>query len=239
VNRVPRLVAFLSLVVICVLAPRSLSVADPVGSPASSLRKGQWMFGLGTGGVVNRGAKGAGDPEQGLYRIEHFRGYGLTDWLSIYAKVGWAYLRVEDGTSLDGANDFGSNLLLGAQLKSRLWQNAKKNWEWNGSIQYLWVGAPHRRNKNQGEWQEWQVATTTARAFGRLKPYVGVKYSLVDFDFKVRKSGETIQSGTYKQEGRVGPVLGTDYLVGEDVIVNVESAYIDGAEVTVAVAHAF
>lgn len=197
------------------------------------------MFGLGTGGVINRGAKGAGDPEEGLYRIEHFRGYGLTDWLSLYAKVGWAYLRVNDSTSANGANDFGSNLLLGAQLKSRLWQNAKKNWEWNGSVQYLWVGAPHRRNKHQGEWQEWQVATTTARSFGRLKPYMGVKYSLVDFDFKLRKGDETIQRGTYKQEARVGPVLGTDYLVGEDVIVNVESAYIDGAEVTAAIAHAF
>lgn len=230
---------FLNLVVICVLAPLPSAMADPVGSPASSLRKGQWLFGLGAGGVINRGAKGPGDPQEGLYHLEHFRGYGLTDWLSVYAKVGWGYLRVDDGTSASGANDFGHNLRLGAQLKSRLWHNAKKTWEWNGSVQYLWVGAPHRRGKNQGEWQEWQVATTTAASLGRMKPYVGIKCSLVNFDFKLRKGGETVQRGTYQQDAWLGPVLGADYLVGEDVIVNVESAYLDGAEVTVAVAHAF
>ena len=223
----------------CFLVQAPPSHADPVGSPASILRKRQWAFGVTTGGVLGRGATGAGDPHQHLYRAEHFRGYGLTDWLSLYAKVGWAYLRVTDDTATNDAVDFGSNLLLGAQLKSRLWQNAKRTWEWNGSAQYLWVGAPHRRGKNQGQWQEWQVATTTARSFGRLKPYVGLKCSLVNFDFKIRKSGEVIQSGTYKQDAWLGPVLGTDYLVGEDVVVNVESAYIDGAEVTASVAHVF
>lgn len=230
---------FLNLVVVCMLAPLPATMADPIGSPASSLRKGQWMFGLGSGGVLGRGAKGAGDPEEGLYYIEHVRGYGLTDWLSLYGKVGWAYLRVTDGTSASGAHDFGSNLRLGAQLKTRLWHHAKHQWEWNGSVQYLWVGAPHRRDKNQGRWQEWQVATTTAKSLGRLKPYAGIKCSLVNFDVKLRKAGETVQRGTYKQDAWLGPVLGADYLVGEDIIVNVESAYLDGAEVTVAVAHAF
>ena len=213
--------------------------AEPVGSSAGVLRKGQWLFGLNAGGVLGRGAKGSGDPQEGLYSATHFRGYGLTDWLSLFGKVGWAYLRVNDGQALTGANDFGSNLLLGAQVKGRLWHNVKHDLEWDASTQYLWIGAPHRRGRNQAQWQEWQFATTAAKGFGRLKPYVGVKVSLVRFDFHLRRGGHDAEKGSYEQDGFLGPVLGMDYAVREDTIVNVETSYLNGAEVNVGVARTF
>ena len=215
------------------------SQAEPVGGPSALLKKGQWSFGLGAGGVLGRSAKGAGDPREGLYSVEHFRGYGLTDWLSVYGKVGWAYLRVTDSTALNNVNDFGSNLLLGAQLKNRFWRSVRNEWEWDGSVQYLWVGVAHRRGKNQAQWQEWQFATSVAKPFGRLKPYVGLKTSLVNLDFHLRRGGKDAADGAYKQDGWIGPMFGTDYAIGEDTVVNVETAYINGADVSVAVGRNF
>ena len=215
------------------------SSAEPVGSPAGLLKKGQWLFGLSTDGVLGRGAKGSGNPSIGLYQVGHYRGYGVTDWLSLFGKVGWAYLRVTDGQAERGANTFGSNLLISGGVKARLWRNAKRDWEWDASTQYVWIGAPHRRGRNQAQWQEWQFATTTAKTFGRLTPYAGMKVSLVQLDYHLRRGGKDVQKSSYKPDGFLGPVLGADYAVREDTVVNVESSYINGAEVTVGVARTF
>ena len=215
------------------------SQAEPVGSPSGVLKKGQWSFGLSTDNALGRGAKGSGNPSIGLYQVGHYRGYGVTNWLSLFGKVGWAYLRVSDEQAVNQANTFGSNLMIGGGVKARVWRNAKRDWEWDASAQYVWIGAPHRRTRSQGQWQEWQFATTTAKSFGRLKPYAGVKMSLVQFDYNLRRAGKGTQKGSYKPDGFLGPVLGADYAVREDTVVNVESSYVNGAEVTLAVARTF
>ena len=232
---IPRLASVTVIVVTGFLLCQAYASAEPVGSPSGVLRKGQWLLGLGAGGVFGRivkaTASGASTNES-VYNIQHVRGYGLTDWLSLYGKIGWASMIVSDaGVS----NDFGSNLLLGAQVKTRLWHHPRWNCEWDGSFQYLWIGAPHQRSHHQGRWQEYQVATSVAKSFGRITPYVGVKASLVNFSYKLRKNGHITTIGKYKPRGIAGPIVGADYVVGEDMIINIESAYINGPELTVTV----
>lgn len=233
----------LILVMACILCRPPELVAEPVGSPSSILKKGQWAMGLGGGAVLDR--KMSGDAKALVYHGGHFRGYGLTDGLSLYGKLGLAYLEADDASikkanSSSTTNSFGRNLLSSVQLKGRLWQNAKKTWEWDGSIQYVDIRA-RRKGKNEARWQEWQFATSVAKAIGRLKPYVGVKYSMVDMRFRVRENGSLLTQGTYDEDAPVGFFLGTDYYVGEqeDVIVNVETSYLDGAEVAVSIAYTF
>ena len=231
----PRLASIVALITAGVCLYQADGLAEPVGSPSGILRKGQWLLGLGSGGVFGRTVKataGGTSTDESVYNIEHVRGYGLTDWLSLYGKIGWAYMAVSDAGV---QNSFGSNLLLGGQVKARIWHHPRWNCEWDGSLQYLWIGAPHQRGRNQGLWQEYQLATSVAKSFGRFTPYIGAKASLANFSYKLRKNGKITTIGQYKPRSTVGPFVGADYVVGEDLIVNIESAYINGSELTVTV----
>ena len=217
--------------------------AEAVGSPASILRKGKWAFGLGGSALPAKDLRG--DATAMVYQLGHFRGYGLTDRLSIYGKIGVAYLQVDDSSikkrnTSSTTNRFDANVLSSVQLKGRIFESRNKNWEWDGSLQYVDIRA-RRRDKNVGRWHEWQFATSVAKSFNRLKPYLGLKYDTVKFHYKVRENGELLQQGTYKENQPIGLFLGTDVYFGqfEDVIVNVEGSYLNGTEVSVAVSYTF
>lgn len=216
--------------------------AEPVGSPASILKKGKWVMGLAGSATPERALDG-GDAT--IYALGHSRGYGLTDWLSVYGKIGGAYIEVDDPsivrtTESSTSNSFGGNLLAGAQVKARLLASHRFNTEWDGSIQYVDMRARHK-GKNEGRWHEWQFATSVAKAFGRVKPYLGAKLSLVKFAYKVRENGSLIAHGDYLQDSPVGAFVGTDVYLGpqEDVVLNLESSYLDGAELAISIAYTF
>jgi opacity protein-like surface antigen len=180
-----------------------------------------------------------------VYQAGHLRGYGLTDWLSVYGKIGWAHLEVDDPTIIKRgetgtSNSFGENLLLSVQVKGRLWRHAASGWEWDGSARYVDMRA-ERKDDNEGRWSEWQFATSVAKRWGRFTPYGGAKFSTVNFKYKVREDGTTIRQDTYKEDGSLGPFLGVDLSLGQDrdVVVNLESAYVGGPEVTLAVSYTF
>jgi len=232
----------LFLIALAVLWPEALH-AEPSGSPASILKKGQWVMGLGGGSLVKREMKG--NAEATAYNVGHYRGYGLTDRLSLYGKIGAAYLEVDDATIIKASdpsatNDFGLNVLSSGQVKYKIFEDANQTWEWDGSLQYVDIRKRHT-GKNEAQWHEWAFATSVARAFGRIKPYLGVKYSVVDFQYKIRENGQLLQQGHYKEDGPVGVFFGTDAYFGEeeDVLINVESTYLNGAEVDVAIAYTF
>jgi hypothetical protein len=231
------------VILACGLCRTSEVYGEAVGSPASILKKGQWVMGLGGGGFLDRGLRGGAETTG--YQLGHFRGYGLTDRLSFYGKIGGAYLEVDDASikkvnELSSTHRFGAAVLVSVGLKARIWENAKKDWEWDGNLQYVDIRARHR-NKNDGRWHEWLFATSVAKSFGRVKPYVGVQYSLLDFEYIVRQNGNFLTQGSYQGKGRVGALLGTDVYFGqfEDVIVNVETSYLNGPEVNVAVMYTF
>ena len=216
--------------------------AEAVGSPASILKKGKWVMGLG-GGFLERNLKG--DAKAKVSQGGHFRGYGLTDWLSVYGKIGLGYLSVDDPSIVKTGdvlttNDFDSNVLSSVQVKGKLFEHKKTGVEWDGSVQYVDLRKRHK-GENEGRWHQWQLATGVAKSLGRLKPYAGVQYSIVDFTYRVREQGALLRQGTYEEEGHTGFFFGTDYTFGrsEDVILNIETSYLDGAEVNVALAYTF
>lgn len=236
-------IAGLCMMVAASLCHATSASAEAIGSPASILKKGKWTFGLGGSALPDRDLKG--DATATVYQFGHFRGYGLTDRLSIYGKIGVAYLEIEDSsikkrTSASATNQFDANVLSSVQLKGRLFESRNKSWEWDGSLQYIDIRKRHR-GKNEGRWHEWQFATSVAKSFNRLKPYLGLKYNTVNFQFKVRENNELLQQGTYKENQPIGLFMGTDVYFGryEDVIVNVEGSYLNGTEVSVAVAYTF
>ena len=217
--------------------------AEPVGSPASILKKGKWIFGLITGGIPGRELDGGA--ETMLFQIAHFRGYGLTDWLSVYGKLGVAYAELDDPfiVKQDGSSShwFGANALSGGQVKVRFFKSKRSHWEWDGSLQYTDVRRHSRGTKNEFRFHDWQVATGLAKPLGRFTPYAGVKYSLANLIFRVREGGQLLALGKHHSDQSAGFYVGSDLSMGqyEDVVINVEGGYVDGLEAAVSVAHSF
>lgn len=233
---------------VCVILLLALGQAPPlhaeaVGSPASVLKKGKWAMGLGGGVTPERSLKGSAEAR--VYQAGHFRGYGLTDWLSLYGKIGLASIEVDDPAIVktsdpSSKNDFGLNILSSLQLKGKLFEHKRTGWEWDGSIQYVDMRRRHK-GKNEGRWHQWQFATSVAKPLGRLTPYAGVQYSIVDFTYRVRENGNLVRQDKYEEDSPVGAFFGTDWSFGqsEDVVLNVETSYHDGAEVNVGIAYLF
>ena len=213
--------------------------AESMGSPAGILKKGRWTMGLGGGALVDRGMElaGSSSPEATIYHGGHFRGYGLTDWLSLYGQIGGASLEVTDGTT---TNDFGGVLLLSAQVRGRFWRHEKTDFEWDGSLHVMRLRSRHTGD-NEGDWDELQLATSVAKGFGSFKPYLGVKVSVIDFDFTLRKDGVITRQDSYTQDGTAGFFMGSDFYLGktDNVVLNVETAFVDGTEVTMGLSYIF
>jgi hypothetical protein len=219
------------------------SFAESVGSPASILKKGQWVMGLAGGGT--KGREMNGEAETHITHGGHYRGYGLSDRVSVYLKLGAAFIEIDDPAikktnDLDPRNSFGTNFMTGLALKTKLFESVAHRWEWDGSLHYLDLRQRHK-SKNELRWHEWQFATSVAKEIGRVKPYIGIKYAVVNALYRVRQDGKPLKDGRYKEKTRVGLFVGTDCYLGEseDVILNIESAYQDGPEVTVSLAYTF
>lgn len=216
--------------------------AEPIGSPAGILKKGKWVFTLGGGATLDRPLDG--DATVAIIHGGHGRGYGLTDRLSLYGKIGAASVEVEDPSiqtrDLSTTHDYGMNLLTSLQLKSKLWESQDEQWEWDGSVQYVDIRRG-QKGDTEGRWHQWQVATSLARSLGRFKPYGGVVLSAVSFHYKVLENGVILKQGRYHEDGMVGLVLGTDIYAGQDqaIIVNLEGLYVESAEINVTASYRF
>ncbi len=229
---------------LCLLLGASPSLfAEVVGSPASILKKGKWVMGLAGGGTAGR--EMSGDAEARISHGGHYRGYGLSDRVSAYLKLGGAFIEIDDPgikktNDLDSSNSFGTNFMTGLALKMKLFESQRFKWEWDGSLHYLDLRKRHK-GRNELRWHEWQFATSVAKEIGRVKPYLGIKYAIVNAFYRVRQDGNLLKDGRYKEKDRLGIFLGTDYYLGdsEDVILNIESAFQNGPEVTVSLAYTF
>ena len=214
--------------------------AQPVGSPASLLKEGQWVFGLNSG-VLQRKI-GSRHAKATFFEGGHFRGYGFSDRLSLFVEVGGGGSTFKDPnfTGPGNSDKFGGNVLLSLQVKRKLWENAGRDWEWDGSLQYTFIGTPHKQRRNQGLWYDGQMATSIAKSFGRCKPYLGVKVPFDTFQFRRHLPSGT-QTGQERWQAAVGPFLGTDVYFGENqsIVVNLETAYVKGPEVNLSLGYRF
>lgn len=235
-------VKFLTVLVFLLSFPHS-GGAESVGSPSGILKKGKWDFGLGTGLLSSREMEGGA--EALVFQGGHFRGYGLTDWLSIYGKIGAAFLEIEDVAILktndtSTKNDFGINVFSSVQLKGKIFESKRQQWEWDGSVQYVDIRARHR-GKNEARWHEWQFATSLAKSLGRFKPYGGLKLTLLDVSYRVRQNNTLLKQGEYNEDQPLGIFVGADYYFGqyEDVVLNIEGSSFNGNEMNVALSYLF
>lgn len=82
---------------------------------------------------------------------------------------------------------------------------------------------------------DWQGSALISRDIGRFMPYVGARYSTVDFIKWVNEHDRK----RIKSEKKIGVVIGLDYLIKDNMRINIEAAFIDGEEFVIGISRDF
>ena len=226
----------LFLFVFCILAE-----AASVGSPASILKKGQWVFGLEGNFLSDRALElnGSSTYELKCGQGFHMRGYGLTDRISIYGKVGFGDLEVEN-TSTNKIDNLHTGFAGGLKIKGLIFEEESLGIEMGVGAQFFYLYA--HRDASDTDWLEWQLSSYVSKEIWRLKPYAGVKFSWIELDFEIKEEeGGDKRRGTYEEDDLVGLFVGTDLYFGEDkaIFLNAEAGFITGNEFTIGLNYRF
>jgi len=229
--------------------------AMPVGGPPGS----GLNVGLGQEGVFNRDFKpnaiissaaigsidGVPDCKiKNMYRTMLQVGYGIFDFLEVYAKLGAADYKfkadvVDPFGILEGDASVNTKwgFAYGAGLKGayEFKDGGVKGLIVGGDVQYLRHRQKYRSRftelatgleetvRGKVTFQEWQFGPFVGYRVKDFIPYVGVKYS--DVRLKFNKTGSA--TSKFKADDHVGAFLGLTYNILPQLKLNLEGRFID------------
>ena len=81
----------------------------------------------------------------------------------------------------------------------------------------------------------WHIAPFIAKKMENMVPYIGVKYS----DLKVDFSNTSFGGGEIKAKDKLGVFLGSDFIVDENTVVNIELRFLDETALTLSCSYSF
>jgi hypothetical protein len=148
---------------------------------------------------------------------------GLYDWLSLDLKVGAGNIKQRPATSdeIDYSSSFSGGY--GFRLK---WYEKDKSRAVFG-FQHISV---HPRKTRLGEVKhraildDWQASLLVSRDLARITPYLGLKWSRVDYIHKIEETRKRRMSDLTKD---LGAVFGIDFVLNEKAWVNLEGQLFD------------
>lgn len=164
--------------------------------------------------------------------IQHFfqLSYGITDWLSLDLKGGAGNIK-QYNLDRDGI-DYSSSFAGGYGLRMRLYE--KDNWRFVFGFQHISV---HPRKtyigsqENKAVLDDWQTSFLASYAVGNVRPYLGTKWSRLDYIHRLDGNRKRKMSDLDKM---FGMVFGCDIPLAfgrgesEKIWLNVEGQAFDG-----------
>ncbi len=181
--------------------------------------------------------------------------YGLLEDLDVYVKLGVADYEGEAegyvsgvkatdeklstdmdfayGFGLKGICDLGNDWLLGYDLQYLRSKHKAK------VTQTTILGAIDSTEYKSGVIQEWHIAPYVARRINNFTPYLGVRYSDVEMKLKSPAESGWLDNIKFESDNNVGVFVGTDYKLGENLVLNLEGRFIDETAMSFACTYKF
>jgi hypothetical protein len=161
--------------------------------------------------------------------------YGLCDWLSIDLKGGAGNIkqRPSDSSEIDYTSSFAGGY--GFRLK---FYEAKKIKAVFG-FQHISVHPKMRRVgevKNRAILDDWQVSLLASRDLGKITPYLGMKWSRLDYIHKVDDNRKRVMSDLTKS---LGAIAGIDIPLNEKFWLNLEGQFFDTEACAISLNYSF
>lgn len=224
---------FLTVIIINLLAPKSLMAAPCYGTHTPAKRK--WFAGAEYNFVIERKL----GHNQGRIRSPNqllMLSYGVLDWLSIDLKGGSGKITYKDSEYAD--QDFSTSFAGGYGFRIRLWENKNKGLKIVSGFQHISVhprGVDTRDGKYTLVVDEWQGSCLGSIRIKQLDPYLGFKYETYDLIRWINSAHRK----RYKSEDNWGLVLGTDFWLNKNLKINLECHLLDEKAASISVGFDF
>jgi hypothetical protein len=166
--------------------------------------------------------------EDGYGEVKSFQNfllvsYGLFDWLSVDLKGGEGYIKHREVGSSEIY--YHPGFAGGYGLRLRLYE--KQNFKAVLGFQHISVH-PKKVNLangvNRAILDDWQFSLLASYDFGKFTPYLGSRWSRVDYIHKVNEDRKRRMSDLTKSTGLI---FGVDIPFGERLWLNLEGQYFD------------
>lgn len=161
--------------------------------------------------------------------------YGVFDWLSIDLKGGAGWIKQHPG----GIDELDYPAFLGGGYGFRLKLYEAKNTKAVFGFQHISV---HPRTKyvenvkNKAVSDDWQLSLLASHDFKNLTPYLGTRFSRMDYIHWTNGYRNRVKSDLSKW---VGLVAGTDITLTEKFWINLEGSWLDSEALAVSVNYGF
>jgi len=216
-------IALLVILIVCFLA--STSYAAPCyGTKMPGVK--EFFIGLQAHSVLKRNLE---DEYGRLSSAQYFFliSYGVFDWLSIDAKGGAGNInqRSEGGNKMDYSTYLGG----GYGFRIRFYNREKTKMVFG--FQHISIH-PHtvsiEASKHKAVLDDWQFSFLASRDFRKFTPYMGVKWSRLDYIHWVDRKRKAVKSDLAKS---IGFIAGVDLPLNDKVWLNLEGQLFDGEAV--------
>ena len=150
--------------------------------------------------------------------------YGLFDWLTIDLKIGVGNLKAHPVGSDEV--DYNSSFAGGYGLRFRLYQNEKAKLTFGfHHISVHPYSTDLEEIENKAILDDWQIELLGSYSFSKFTPYIGPKWSRVDYIHWVDDQRKRRMSDLTKG---IGIILGLDIPLSDRAWFNLEGQFLDG-----------
>jgi hypothetical protein len=214
-----------ALLFLLLVASYSLLVTETSAAPCYGTKmpaKRQFFIGAQTHSLFKRYL----EDEFGKVRsTQHFflLSYGVSDWFSIDLKAGSGNIKQRPVTA--GEVDYVSNFAGGYGLRLRLYD--RRNLKMVFGFQHISVHpkSTHLAGlKNSAILDDWQTSLLASYDFKRITPYLGTRWSRVDYIHKLAGERKRRMSDLTKD---IGLIAGFDIPLTKKIWINLEGQALD------------
>lgn len=161
--------------------------------------------------------------------------YGVFDWLSLDLKGGAGNIKQHPVGSEE--IDYASSFAGGYGFRLRVF--AQKDFKAAFGFQHISIHPKSSRlgdSRNRAILDDWQCSLLVSYDYKKITPYLGTKWSRVDYIHKVEENRKRRVSDLTKD---IGLVLGLDFSLSQKTWLNLEGQLFDGETLAVSVNYSF
>ncbi len=212
--------------------------AESFGTLSTTLKKGQWMLNLEGSGTINRDLKyEGGKVKSQSWGAYHARGYGLTDRINVFAKIGYQDLnKIDPNPFTNETANLKGGVSFGISLKGLILKEPENPLEVAIGGSFLYTTA-YFDNGPKRDWREWQLGIYTSKQFfSRFGPYIGIKYADLDsrLKFEQKEDEGQVEGGfiDVNSDKKIGIFVGANVYLNKDkdVYLNCEINFVSSLE---------
>ena len=161
--------------------------------------------------------------------------YGIFDWLSIDLKAGAGNIKADPNAS--SKVDYPTSFAGGYGFRLKFYDEEKIRAVMG--FQHISVHPRHAHAegvKNRAILDDWQVSLLGSYSLGRVTPYIGARWSRIDYIHWTGENRKRIMSDLGKSTGLI---VGVDLPVTENIFIDLEGQFFDSEALACSVKYNF